>query len=227
MLKELEKDLEERGFSPSVRKAIHNAKICIIDDEIEDLTSFTEGLSKEGFTNLTKLPQVDSVSNILDQAYDLLILDIAGIAQSIAADDGIGVIAQIKRADPALPILVVSGSTTSPELAKTLSQADLIRTKPVLSADLAGDVEDLLKYHTDHFWGALAVLKEMARLHASIADNLAMWDRFSLFLLRRTIAGKIKRADSSLKTQLSKVASITTKLGSAAVRIVRIVNALG
>lgn len=227
MLKELEIELEQRGFSPEVRKAIRNAKICIIDDKIEDLKSLTDGLKKEGFTNIVEKKTIKSITDIVNEAYDLLILDLAGIAEDICNDDGIGAFAAIKEADPVLPVLIVSGSTITPDMAKVLSKAELIRTKPVLSADLALDVDNLLKIHKDEFWGALAILKEIHRLHADISRKLGRIERLKLWLLQYRITGKLKNVDPSITDQLLKSANILTKLGSIALRASRIAKGLG
>ena len=227
MLKELEQELNQRGFGPDVRKAIRNAKICIIDDQIEHLKSFMDGLRNEGFTNLIEKAHVESVNELLETGYELIILDLKGVAEDISADDGIGIIETLKQSDPALPILVISGTTTLPDKAKTLSQADLIRTKPVLPADLASDVDDILKTRKDPYWSAFTVLKELQRIQPHIKQDLSMTDKIKLWWLQRSIINKIKKHDESVTSKVLKVASIAEKLGAVAIRIVTIGNGIG
>jgi DNA-binding response OmpR family regulator len=227
MLKELEQELSHRGFTADVRKAIRNAKICIIDDQIDHLKSFIEGLRKEGFTNLIEKNHVRSVNELLDGGYDLIVLDLKGVAEDISSDDGIGIIETLKQSDPALPILVISGTTTPPDKAKILSQADLIRTKPVLPADLASDVDDILKTRKDPYWSALTILKELDRIKTDIAPNLNVIDRVKLWWLQRAIIKKIEKHEANIISKVIKLASIVEKLGSITVRIVTIAKGLG
>ncbi|MFC1633481.1 response regulator [Planctomycetota bacterium] len=226
MLKELEKELGRRGFSQEVRKSIHNAKICIVDDQIEHLKSFMDGLRKEGFTNLTEKAHVESVNELLESGYELIILDLKGVADEISAEDGIGIVDTLKQSDPALPILIVSGTSTTPDKARILSKADLIRSKPVLPADLASDVEDILKTRKDPYWSAVTVLKELQRIQPDIAHNLGYVDRLKLWWLQRTIVSDIKKCDKGVISKVIKVASIVEKLGSLAIRIHAISNGI-
>jgi len=219
MLKELEKELCRRGFSTEVRKAIHNAKICVIDDQIEHLKSFIEGLRKEGFTNLTEKSHIESVNELLESGYELIILDLKGVAEDISAMDGIGIVETIKQVDPALPIIIVSGTSTTPDKAKSISKADLIRTKPVLPADLSNDVEDILKTRKDPYWSAITVLKELQRIKPEVVRNLGYMDRLKLWWLQRGIVTNIKKSDKKVISKVLKAASIVEKLGSLAIRI--------
>jgi len=227
MLKELEQELNQRGFEQDVRKAIRNAKICIIDDQIDHLRSFMDGLRNEGFTNLIEKPHIESVNELLESGYELIILDLKGVAEDISADDGIGIIETLKQSDPALPILVISGTTTLPDKAKILSQADLIRTKPVLPADLASDVDDILKTRKDTYWSAFTVLKELQRIQPQIKQDLGVMDKIKLWWLQRSIINKIKKHDESVTSKVLKMVSIVEKLGSVAIRIVTIGKGIG
>ena len=227
MLKELEKELNGRGYTSEVRRLIRNAKICIIDDKIDDLESFIDGLKTEGFTNLIEKSHVESINELVENGYELIILDLKGVAEDISADDGIGVLDVLKQSAPALPILVISGTTTSPDKARILNQADLIRTKPVLPADLASDVEEILKMRKDPYWAGLAVLKELHRLKPEIASNLTWVEQIQLWWLQRTIIKKIEKHGDNIISKILKVASIVEKLGSLTIRILTIANGLG
>lgn len=226
MIKELEQKLIQRGITPDVRKAIRNAKICIIDNQIDHLKSFLEGLKKEGFTNIVDKNHVESVNGLLDDGYDLIVLDLKGVAEEISSNDGVGVLESLKRSDPALPILVISGTSTPPDRAHILNQADLIRTKPVLPADLASDVEEILKTRKDPYWSALTILKELERIKPNINTDLAFTDKLKLWWLQHRIIKKIDKHGGNIISKVLKVASIVDKLGSIAIRIVTIAKGL-
>lgn len=222
MLQQIEKNLIKRGFAPSVKEAIKNSKICIIDDGVHDLRSLIKGLKAEGFNNLVEKKKVTSINELLRENFDLVILDITGIAKDISAEDGIGVLMELKRNNPALQILVVSGSTFTPELSQKLNQADLIRNKPVLPTDLAADVEELLKFRKDEYWAAFSILKELRYLQHEISDKLGFWEIIKLKILQFRITKNLESFDSSVTNKLIKVAEIITKLGTISLRIVKI-----
>jgi DNA-binding response OmpR family regulator len=149
------------------------------------------------------------------------------VATEISAEDGVGVLSAVKDASPGLPVLVVSGSTTRPELTKELNRADLIRAKPVLPAELAADVETLLRLRKDAFWGALAVLKELRRLKPEIAEKLGAWNRLQLRLLEIRITRDLERANPSIGSKLVKIGNIAAQLGKIGMKVVSIANGVG
>ncbi len=222
MLEKIEQNLIKRGFTPNVRNSIKNSKICIIDDGIQDLRSLIKGLKSEGFTNLIEKKKVHSINELLQEDYDLIILDITGVAKEISAEDGMGVLSELKRNNPALQVLVVSGSSFSPELSQKLSQADLIRNKPVLPSDLAADVEELLKYRKDEYWAALSILRELRKLQPDIAEKLKLFEKIKLRILQFRITRNLETFDSSIANKFIKIADIITKLGTIGLRIIKI-----
>lgn len=222
MLNKIEQNLTKRGYTPNVRNAIKNSKICIIDDGIQDLKSLIKGLKAEGFNNLVEKKKVNSVNELLQEDYDLIILDITGVAKEISAEDGIGVLSELKRNNPALQVLVVSGSSFSPELSQRLSQADLIRNKPVLPSDLSADVDELLKYRKDEYWAALSILRELRHLKPDIVEKLNLLERIKLRILQFRITKNLETFDSSITNKFIKISDIVTKLGTIGLRIIKI-----
>lgn len=226
MLKELEKELDVRGYPSEVRRSIRNAKICIIDDKIDDLKSFIDGLKKEGFTNLIEKSHVESINELVENGYELIVLDLKGVAEDISSDDGIGVLEALKQSAPALPILVISGTTTSPDKAKILSQADLIRTKPVLPAELASDVEEILKKRKDPYWSALTILEELEKIWPEIKKNFSYKDKIVLWWLKQSISSSIRNSDENITSKILKLAVIIKKAGTIAIHIYTIAKGL-
>ena len=68
-LKKIEIELYDSGIPEHVRRSIRNCKICIIDNQIEDLKSFHDGLKREGFSNLEKFKASPTVNQILSNKY--------------------------------------------------------------------------------------------------------------------------------------------------------------
>jgi DNA-binding response OmpR family regulator len=223
----LEKRLDERGLSSDVRSAIRNARICVVDDRIDDLRGLTEALRREGFNNLVEKQSIDSISDIIDGAFDLVILDLVGVAHNLSAHDGAGVLTALKDVDPGLPILVVSGEMTTPALSTRIARADLIRSKPVMPAELASDVLLLLRERRDQYWAALAVLQELRRLRPELQERLALQERALLWYYSLRLAGDIERRRPGVVKRLAHVASIVARLGSTTLRLVRIAGSVG
>lgn len=183
-------------------------------------------MKSEGFTNLIEKSTVDSVNEIHNQQFDLVILDLSGVAQDKFKDDGLGLLAELKRVEPWLPVLVVTGSSLQPEDATVLSKADLIRSKPILPSDLCSDVELLLKYKKDSLWAALETLKELRKHHASVTEKLGLTARVKLFYYRYCIEKDLQNQRKSVTDRLVKVASVISPIGTAALRIQQLAKGL-
>ena len=221
-IQRLEEELRSRGLSSSVRTAIRNAKIAVVDDHIEDLKGVLDGLRAEGFNNLVEMRTLSSVNALLEADFDLVILDLVGIAPSISAYDGVGVIAALKKANPALPVLVVSGNTITPNVARLLNEADLIRSKPVLPVELAHDVSELLCIRKDEHWAGVAVLNEVHRLQPEIRERLNWQQKLLLGWHINRLAKQIAANSPNVVMRLVKITDIVTKLGAIALRAVKL-----
>ncbi len=226
-LTKIRNDLESKGLSTETRANIRSSKICIIDDKIEDLQSMTASLRREGFNNIKEFSKVPSVIELLDSNYDLIVLDLGGVAEDLSRDDGYGVLQNLKSSDPFLPVLVVTGSTAPPNKINILSQADLVRSKPILAAELAGDVELILRYKKNEFWAGLEVLTELSKISMQIQKNISFVDKVILHFHKKSIANKILNEEKDVVGKLIKVANITSKLGKIALKIKKITLGLG
>ena len=154
-IKKLSIEFSDKGLSENIIRTIRNAKVCIIDDKIEDLKSLHDGLKKEGFSNLTKHKKSPTINDILNEHYDIILLDLNDVANEITEMDGLGILQMIKDRNPSLPILVITGQNPSPEVRDIINLADLVRKKPVLASDLANDVDTILRSYHDKFWASL------------------------------------------------------------------------
>ena len=218
----LEHQLDQRGDSQEVRVAIRNARICIIDDRIEDLRGVVSGLKNEGFTNIVEVQQVTSIEDLLERRYDLVVLDLGGVAVHISSADGYGVLQHLKAAQPALPVLVLTGSTTPPEQVNVIALADLIRSKPVKALELVSDVEQLLRPYRDQHWAALAVLKELRRLDADLRSGLVLKDRLIIWWRRRQLQSRLTSQSGSTINAIVSVGNVVATLGKVGLKVVDI-----
>lgn len=226
-LEKIREHLEAKGLSAETREKIRSSKICIIDDKIEDLQGMTSALRREGYNNLIELEEVPSINELLNRNYDLIILDLGGVAESLSKDDGYGVLQNLKISDPYLPVLVVTGSTTPPEKVNIINQADLIRSKPVLPADLSYDVELILIHKKNEFWAGLELLSALNQIKDEINKNISLVSKIILHFHKKSIAKKILNDENDIVSTIFKVANITSKLGKISLKINKIATGIG
>ncbi len=216
VIKRLQDDLDERGYSSSVLKEMHNAKICIVDDKIEELQSFVEGLNNEGFTNISMVSSVESISQLTEPQFDLVILDLVGVAPQLSSDDGIGILQNLKQLTPTLPVLVISGEAFTADKAKMVAAADMVRSKPVLPAELSADVRELLKVRKDPFWRALTLLRELQVLAPDVTRDLGAIDKIRLRYYCWRVERSIWHRDPGVIDHMLPIVKTLMKLGAIA-----------
>lgn len=226
-LKKIEIDLYDSGLSETVRQEIRKSRICIIDNAIDDLKSLHDNLKKEGFNNIEKLKSAPPINKILSSYYDLIILDLNDVANEITEEDGIGVLKMLKERKPSLPILVVTGQRISPDDHPALNNADLIRKKPILAADLASDVETILKYSRDRFWGAISILRELNKIDIELKKEISIFKRLQLHSVRNTIEKKLTYREEDIIDKINKLANILKNVGTLTQRIIQISTLIG
>lgn len=209
-----------------VLKRIQNSKICIIDDKVQHLSSMIAGLKAEGFNNIKDYSEVSSINEILSGNYDVIILDLSGVAAKIDVNDGIGVLKKLKQAEPFLPILVVTGNQIDPRLVNDVILADLIRYKPVLSADLANDIKSILIKRLDPRLASVSVIREIERLRGDISQNLRWLDNQKLnFHVGRLKKNLIDKKETDLD-RVQKITDIASKAGPIAIGIGKLIASI-
>jgi len=80
------------------------AKIVVIDDE----DSFPVALFRAEGYSIDKWEKVLDYGKLESGYYDIIVLDIKGVAQHISSDDGLGVLESIKRNNPSQIIIAYS-----------------------------------------------------------------------------------------------------------------------
>jgi len=223
-IKKIESELHENGLPEHVRQEIRKAKICIIDNAIDDLKSLHDNLKKEGFNNLEKFKSAPYINKILTSHYDLIILDLNDVANEITEDDGVGVLKLLKEREPYLPILIVTGQRISPENQLILNKADLIRKKPILAADLASDVEAILKNTHDKFWASISILKELNSIDIELRKKISLIKRIKLHFFRKSMEKRLINREEDIVDKINKIANLLKGLESITGRIIQIAS---
>ncbi len=101
-------------------------RIVVIDDE----ESFPVPLfNTEGY-NIEKWDKVKDYGKLESGAYDIIVLDIKGVAEHISADDGLGVLESLKKKNPAQIIIAYSQHSYDLSKSKFWELADEKIAKP-------------------------------------------------------------------------------------------------
>ena len=114
------------------------AKVLLVDDEADFLTTLAERLEARGLKVSTAASGEDAVGKVDDQNFDLIVLDLA-----MPGIDGLETLKQIKAKQPDAEIIMLSGQgsiKTSIEAMKL--GADDFLEKPVNISDLMARISE-------------------------------------------------------------------------------------
>lgn len=169
---------------PPVAELRNRTRILVIDD---DPHSFPfELLRKEGYA-IDHWPRVENLGTLERGQYDIIFLDIQGVAQEYSKEDGLGVLEHLKDANPSQ--IVVAFSAHSYDLSKNRfwRLADDSLSKPVEAAKCKRLIDNLIesKQTPLHYWEAIAELlrrqglqpRQIAKVEAKVARAIAKKDR--------------------------------------------------
>ena len=84
------------------------AKILVVDDERNVLRAFEEILSTRGHEVVVVRGAEDALSRLKDGSTDLVIMDVC-----LPGMSGLDALARIKQLQPALPVIVMTGQSTT------------------------------------------------------------------------------------------------------------------
>lgn len=122
----------------TIRKRV---KIIVIDD---DKNAFpVKALQTEGYM-VEYWKEVQSLDKLENGEFDIIVLDIGGVAQHLSEEDGLGVLKQIKRRNPAQVVVALSGQTFDIGKSAFFKQADDVLTKPVDVIRCRQVIDDLM-----------------------------------------------------------------------------------
>jgi len=128
------------------------AKIIVIDDDEQAFPY--QLLQKEGF-NVTYLQQIENLKDLESGEYDIIVLDIYGIApKNVSATEGLGIIQHLKKYNPSQIIVAYSGVKYDPNQADFWKLADDYLGKPSPLITCKQKIDDLLanKFTVSYYW---------------------------------------------------------------------------
>jgi len=135
------KDLELRLPFDEIRK---RARILVIDDDVKAFPY--ELLRKEGY-NVQYWPKIEKLKDFVPGEYDVIILDIVGVAQALSEKDGLGVLEYLKKSNPAQLVIAYSGKKYDLSQGKFWRLADDFLGKPSDLITCKEKIDSLLKTH--------------------------------------------------------------------------------
>ncbi len=128
-------------------------KIVIIDDE--DIFPIT--LFKDNGYNVEKWDLVIDYSKLESGFYDIIVLDILGIAQHISEDDGFGVLENLKNNNPSQIIIAYSAHSYDLSKRKFWEMADETIAKPSRFLKMKEVIDNVIttKFHPHRYLDVL------------------------------------------------------------------------
>ena len=149
------KRIAEIPFDVPYSQIVRRARILVIDDEEESFPCRL--LQNEGY-NVTYWSAVQQLKPLVEGEYDVIILDINGVAdKSVSASDGLGIIEHIKRHNPAQLIVAYSGRKFDLSKQAFWKMSDECLGKPSPLTTCKEKIDSLLKAHftPTHYWSVL------------------------------------------------------------------------
>lgn len=156
--------------SPDLVLQRRRAKVLVIDD---DENAFPiKLLQKEGYS-IEYWPEVSDLRRLEEGDFDIIFLDIQGVAGNLGEADGIGVLKAIKNTNPNQ--IVVAFSAHSYDLSKMAfwKEADDGLKKPVEFLTAKETIDRMLGRLTVlHFWGAIRSILHRENVSGKNVDRL-------------------------------------------------------
>jgi CheY-like chemotaxis protein len=126
---------------PSIEEIRKKARILVVDDEP---FPYQELFSRDGY-HLDKWSQIESLSQLNDNHFDLILLDLNGIAAADAPTmQGLAVLEHIKHESPSQLVIAYSGQDWGVNAQEFLSLADDVLKKSEDYIVFKGKVDELL-----------------------------------------------------------------------------------
>lgn len=163
-------DFRSYFTEPSLEEQIPKVKILFVDDEE---VGSVDTLKENGY-NVFKWDSVADYSKLISGEFDIIVLDINGVALHLSEDDGFGIIKSIKREAPHQ--IVVAFSAKSYDLSKQefFQLADAYIFKPSSFIKMKTKLDQIIA-------SRLSVESQIKRLEAIVLDEGNTRDELSAF----------------------------------------------
>lgn len=112
-------------LSPTIDQLKNRARLLVVDDQTFE---YLPALEQEGFS-VKWVQDIVSTVDVEQGAYDVVLLDLHGVATSISSKQGIGALTQIKRGSPAQMVVAYSSANWNVTDGRDIDLADVVLDK--------------------------------------------------------------------------------------------------
>lgn len=187
----------------SREEARRTTRVLVIDD---DPNSFPiEMLQTEGYA-VDHWSTVKDLQRLEDGRYDIIILDIQGVATHYSSADGLGILEHLKTRNPAQIIIAFSGRTYDLSKTQFWRLADDALAKPVDATTAKRVIDDMIerKRTPAHYWAVAAAAlraqglgdRELAKLEDRVAKAILSRNEAAV---RETVFAVLGHVDQAVR----------------------------
>lgn len=163
------KTLKDLNLHITLSQARKIARILIVDDDEQAFPY--KLLQKEGY-NVSYLSKINNLKDLEAGEYDIIVLDIHGVASSeLSGTDGLGIIQYLKKYNPAQLIIAYSGVKFDPNQADFWKLADDYLGKPSPLITCKEKIDELLtrSFSPTFYWNLICnILRQEGVSHRNI-----------------------------------------------------------
>lgn len=181
------KSLTQLNPKLEIRKLRKLTKILIVDDEKDSFP--IESLQNNGYT-IEHWPEVKDLEKLVNGDFDIIVLDIKGVAASICKEDGFGILEHIKQRNPSQIVIAFSGQNFDIGKSHFFKMADDVLCKPALLVECTRMLDAIIesKITVSHYWESIcemlcregATPKQIASIENRILKAITKGQRSSV-----------------------------------------------
>jgi len=133
-----DKEVIDRWLQDNTERA--RLRILVIDDEPIVMTLFKETLEELGYTIVTAGSSAEGLEHFERDSFNLVFLDL-----KMPEMDGAELFGQIRRINPTVPVIIITGYPDSEIMARALEHGPFgVMTKPFDYSDIVGTVNNFM-----------------------------------------------------------------------------------
>lgn len=114
--------------------------ILVVEDDSDVRDMLVRHLAHHGFQVTVAVDGMEGLQKVEAGGYDLVITDIV-----MPFVSGVGIVSTVKKNNPDMPVIAITGYGKAPETLAAESRADLVMGKPVRVAELVAHIRRLLE----------------------------------------------------------------------------------
>ena len=178
--------------TPTAREIIPRSRVLIIDDQEFPY----KRLFEDERYNITKWNVVKNLCDLENGEFDLILLDLQGVAKKASAEDGIGILRHIRETSPHQLVIAFSSADFPLKYQPFFEMADGVLPKSADYGDFKKAVDDLLGARFRHGFYT-------DRLFDILGDSRVQVPKVAERFDRAVLDGDVTRLKNYLQRKLS------------------------